>query len=241
MLLLYLLLSIAPSIPQLHYPPTPWPPPPSSTRWIAESWLVETGWLCRHSPSTHSSVDLGVVLRISFAAGANISIYKLCSRKKIVRIRVSSASLLHFASSYTSLCGHFGFGLIRRLQLEKEVSALELNFGEEACGLCSVIWSVGFLCCTKSMGAQISKTAGKEEAAVEKPAEGAAVAAKANGQVNYILIIQVSNSQAAFCSVLAMCCVNGVLHVPCSIPTLTGIQGKWPHVTIFTGESIVPI
>lgn len=35
----------------------------------------------------------------------------------------------------------------------------------------------------ESMGAQISKNAGKEEAAVEKPAEGAAVAAKANGQV----------------------------------------------------------
>ncbi|XP_034714348.1 myristoylated alanine-rich protein kinase C substrate b [Etheostoma cragini] len=34
------------------------------------------------------------------------------------------------------------------------------------------------------MGAQISKTAGKEEAAVEKPAEGAAVAAKTNGQEN---------------------------------------------------------
>lgn len=33
------------------------------------------------------------------------------------------------------------------------------------------------------MGAQISKTAGKEEAAVEQPAEGAAVAAKTNGQV----------------------------------------------------------
>ncbi|KAM6917283.1 myristoylated alanine-rich protein kinase C substrate b [Lycodopsis pacificus] len=34
------------------------------------------------------------------------------------------------------------------------------------------------------MGAQTSKTAGKEEAAVEKPAEGAAVAAKTNGQEN---------------------------------------------------------
>lgn len=43
---------------------------------------------------------------------------------------------------------------------------------------------LGFLCCARSMGAQISKTAGKEEAAVEKPAEGAAVAAKSNGQVN---------------------------------------------------------
>ncbi|XP_047248879.1 myristoylated alanine-rich protein kinase C substrate b [Girardinichthys multiradiatus] len=34
------------------------------------------------------------------------------------------------------------------------------------------------------MGAQISKTAGKDEAAVEKPAEGAAVASKTNGQEN---------------------------------------------------------
>lgn len=39
------------------------------------------------------------------------------------------------------------------------------------------------------MGAQISKTAGKEEAAVEKPADGAAVAAKTNGQVIYIGVI----------------------------------------------------
>lgn len=33
------------------------------------------------------------------------------------------------------------------------------------------------------MGGNVSKTAGKEEAAVEKPGEAAAVAAKANGQV----------------------------------------------------------
>lgn len=54
-------------------PPTPWHPPHHHhhhpTRWISDLWLVETGWLCRHSPSAHSSVDLGVVLRISFAAG----------------------------------------------------------------------------------------------------------------------------------------------------------------------------
>lgn len=54
-----------------------------------------------------------------------------------------------FVSSHTSLCGHFGFGLVPRLRLEKEVSAFDLNFWEEACGLCSFIWSVGFLCCTK--------------------------------------------------------------------------------------------
>lgn len=39
------------------------------------------------------------------------------------------------------------------------------------------------------MGAQTSKAAGKEEAAVEKPAEGAAVASKTNGQVSRALII----------------------------------------------------
>lgn len=100
---------------------------------------METGWLCRHSPSAHSSVDLGVVLRISFAAGPISPFTKLFSKKKIGRIRVCSASLEHFASSHTSLCGHFGFGLSPRLRLEKGVPALDLNFREEACGLCSII------------------------------------------------------------------------------------------------------
>lgn len=39
------------------------------------------------------------------------------------------------------------------------------------------------------MGAQTSKAAGKEEAAVEKPAEGAAVASKTNGQVNRAAVV----------------------------------------------------
>lgn len=39
------------------------------------------------------------------------------------------------------------------------------------------------------MGAQISKTAGKDAAAVEKPAEGAAVAAKTNGQVGIVSLL----------------------------------------------------
>lgn len=71
------------------------------------------------------------------------------------------------------------------------------------------------------MGAQISKTAGKEEAAVEQPAEGPAVAAKTNGQVVLCfcflkIMIQILIAHAEFCLNLAMCCVNGVLHVPCS-------------------------
>lgn len=44
---------------------------------------------------------------------------------------------------------------------------------------------LGSFVAPKSMGAQTSKAAGKEEAAVEKPTEGAAVAAKANGQVRF--------------------------------------------------------
>lgn len=67
------------------------------------------------------------------------------------------------------------------------------------------------------MGGNVSKTAGKEEAAVEKPGEGAAVAAKANGQVFYrFFIVKILR---LFVSFLAMNCVNGVLHVPRSIPT----------------------
>lgn len=139
MLLLNLLLSITPLSPN-SMTPRPTPPPLHPPLLVGfRTRLVETGWLCRHSPGAHSSVDLGVVLRISFAAGPISPFTNSPREKKIARIRVSSASLVHFASSYTSICGHFGFGLIRRLQLEKEVSALELNFWEEACGLCSVI------------------------------------------------------------------------------------------------------
>ena len=43
------------------------------------------------------------------------------------------------------------------------------------------------------MGAQISKTAGKEDVAAEKPAEGAAVEAKANGQVKNVFDIELIN------------------------------------------------
>lgn len=86
------------------------------------------------------------------------------------------------------------------------------------------------------MGGNVSKTAGKEEAAVEKPGEGAAVAAKANGQV----FCPFSRKEMRLCvSFLAMNCVNGVCSTfsVASPPRSPGIQGKWPHVTIFTGES----
>lgn len=53
------------------------------------------------------------------------------------------------------------------------------------------------------MGAQTSKTAGKAEVAVEKPAEGAAVAAKPNGQVNYSLMFSVLMVEAEFGLVLS--------------------------------------
>lgn len=52
--------------------------------------MAETGRLCRHSPSAHSSVDLGVVLRISFAAGPISPFTNSARREKIERIRVFS-------------------------------------------------------------------------------------------------------------------------------------------------------
>lgn len=47
--------------------------------------------------------------------------------------------------------------------------------------------SVEFLCWSESMGAQLSKTAGKAETVAEKPGEAAASPTKTNGQVNDIL------------------------------------------------------
>lgn len=81
------------------------------------------------------------------------------------------------------------------------MSALDLNFflGRKLAVFVHSFDRLGSFVAPKSMGAQISKTAGKEEAAVEKPAEGAAVAAKTNGQVNPILIIQVLIARAGFC------------------------------------------
>lgn len=66
LLLLCLPLSITPSLLQLHDLPLLLFLP---ARWGRDLWLVEPPWLCRHSPGAHSSEDLGVVLRISFAAG----------------------------------------------------------------------------------------------------------------------------------------------------------------------------
>lgn len=75
------------------------------------------------------------------------------------------------------------------------------------------------------MGAHISKAAGKDEAAVEKPAEGAAVAAKANGQVDdaqpllivegfFVWFVQRVTSMA--CSAF-----------PAASPRSPAFQGKW--------------
>lgn len=120
-------------------------------------------------------------------------------KKKNQRIRVSFCIFATFSSSSTVqlLSRLFAvisvFGLIFFLfPWKKEVPAFDLIFffrgGEEALrSLFIHLIGWGSFVAPKSMGAQISKTAGKEEAAVEKPAEGAAVAAKTNGQVNHIL------------------------------------------------------
>lgn len=210
-----LLLSVPPLLPASHSMTSP-------LFGISDFWLVETGLLCRHSPIAHSSADLGVVLRISFAAGPISPLRNSVRGKKIERIRVFR-TLATF-----SLCKRSHVPLWSSwFRADSSVAEGGVGFwldfsGEEACGLCSFISSVGSLCWNKSMGAQISKTAGKEEAAVEQPAEGAAVAAKTNGQVvlwAFLLLkrmIQILIAHAEFCLNLAMCCVNGVLNVPCS-------------------------
>lgn len=163
--------------------------------------MAETGRLCRHSPSAHSSVDLGVVLRISFAAGPISPFTNSARREKIERIRVFSFRVFatfFFSNprsnfSHVLLCvsvavtsalipRHFFFPRSE----EGGVGARLAHFfsGRKLAVFVQSFDRLGFLCCARSMGAQISKTAGKEEAAVEKPAEGAAVAAKSNGQVN---------------------------------------------------------
>lgn len=88
------------------------------------------------------------------------------------------------------------------------------------------------------MGAQISKNAGKEEAAVEKPAEGAAVAAKANGQVRENFgVCSLAFLSRPWQRVAPMACSM----FPRSIPTtLAGVQGKWPHVST-RHEPFVPL
>lgn len=111
--------------------------------------------------------------------------------RKITRIRLSCLHLRHiFFAPAPTRCGHSGFvQKVVFFWFEGGVRVWADRFfwgrGRKRCGLCSFISSVPLLD-PKSMGAQISKTAGKEEAAVEKAAEGAAVAAKTNGQVNII-------------------------------------------------------
>lgn len=88
---------------------------PLLSHWIPDFWLAEPGLLCRHSPSAHSSADLGVVLRISFAAGP-ISPFTNSAREKIERIRVSFCTF--FATFFVQLLTRpFAviFGLIHRL------------------------------------------------------------------------------------------------------------------------------
>lgn len=100
---------------------------------------METGWLCRHSPSAHSSVDLGVVLRISFAAGPISPFTNSARGKKKLKEFAFLLRLCHILRVLTRpFAVIFGLGLVPRLRLEKEVPALDLNFREEACGLCSI-------------------------------------------------------------------------------------------------------
>ena len=79
------------------------------------------------------------------------------------------------------------------LRYREEGSAFVSNFGRKLAVFVHSFHRLGSFVEPKSMGAQISKTAGKEDVAAEKPAEGAAVEAKANGQVKNVFYIGLIN------------------------------------------------
>uniref|UniRef100_A0A3B3U7M2 Myristoylated alanine-rich C-kinase substrate n=2 Tax=Poecilia latipinna TaxID=48699 RepID=A0A3B3U7M2_9TELE len=128
--------------------------------------------------------------------GQFLPIYKLCSRKKKKKkekkkTRISFAPSLHFLPQVLiTLIAVSLFILDFRLispfvsRKEGKAACLKFCFGRKLAVFVHSFDRLGSFVGTKSMGAQISKTAGKDEAAVEKPAEGAAVASKANGQEN---------------------------------------------------------
>lgn len=84
---------------------------------------------------------------------------------------------------------HFPTELFPPPCTERETAAKSFEFQQRGLwGLCSFFGDrLSFFVGAKSMGAQLSKTAGKAETAVEKPGEAAASPTKTNGQVNDIL------------------------------------------------------
>lgn len=249
-MLLLSLLSMAPLLPLLLLSPdTPWPP---HSLGIGDLWLAETGRLCRHSPSAHSSVDLGVVLRISFAAGPISPFTNSARREKIERIRVFSfrvfATFFFLKPPQQLLarpplcfsCGHFGpdssaffFSSLGRRRCRR--STCTFFFEEEACGLCSIIWSVGFPLLRQKHGSTNLQNRWKRGSCGRKAGRrrGCCGEVERTGKRD-VLIVRVLIAGAEFC--LGFCCVNGVLHVsPCKrIPTLTGFSGKVATCTRFS-------
>lgn len=129
MLLLHLLLSITPP---LRSPNSMTPPlhPPLLVGFRTCDWWRRGGFVVIAPVPIHQWT--WALYSASHLRRGPISPFTNSPRGKkkffFARIRVSSASLVHFACSYASICGHFGFGLVRRLQLEKEVSAPWIEF-----------------------------------------------------------------------------------------------------------------
>ena len=90
--------------------------------------------------------DLGVVLRISFAAGAISPLTNLAREKKSKEFALLP---LHIVASDKKLCVscfRFGRPVISRPSISGGGFGVCLEFWKEACGPCSFISSVGFLC-----------------------------------------------------------------------------------------------
>lgn len=179
---------------------TPFPNPAHCLR--GGLWLAEPQCSAVIARSAHSSLHLGVGLRILLATR---DISPFCSLSTATRHQSGILLLLITCQLFSVLFWNTLLTLTWTLlynfpcelffpPLCADKTGGESN--EELCvstkrlvGLCSFFWGdrLSFFVGAKSMGAQLSKAPGKAETAAEKPGEAAASPSKANGQVNEIL------------------------------------------------------
>lgn len=250
-MLLLSLLSMPPSSslfssspPTLHDPPTRWGSGTCDWRRRAGSvviapvpihqwtWALYSASHLRRGQFLHLQTRLGEKKLKEFAFSPFASSPHFFSQTPAATSRTSSSVFL-----LRSLRPWF-LGISFFLARKKEVSALDLHiffFGEEACGLCSIIWSVGFPLLRQKHGSTNLQNRWKRGSCGRKAGRrrGCCGEVERTGKRD-VLIVRVLIAGAEFC--LGFCCVNGVLHVsPCKrIPTLTGFSGKVATCTRFS-------
>lgn len=190
---------------------------------ISDFWLVETGWLCRHSPIAHSSADLGVVLRISFAAGPISPLRNSVRGKNRKNSRLSHLSYFFLVQALARPfvvivipCWFLGFGCrrgSRRLTWFFWGGSLRSLF----------IHFIGWVPLLEqkhgSTNLQNRWKRGSRRGTASRRCSRCSKDERTGSFVGFLLLkrmIQILIAHAEFCLNLAMCCVNGVLNVPCS-------------------------